>query len=69
MGWNDLDDSTRAAIVQVDVDIGAITERGSISFSDRVIDTLTDDDYEAIREFTLNLLYSARRTILENSNG
>ncbi len=68
MGWNNLDDSTRAAIVQVDIDIGAITERGSISFSDRVIDTLTDDDYQAIREFTLSLLYSARRTLLENND-
>ncbi len=65
MGWNDLDTATRNAIEQVDIDIGAITERGSISFSDRVIDTLTDEDYQAIREFTLELLYSARKTLSE----
>ncbi len=68
MGWNDLSQDVRDTIEHLDTDMDAILEEGSIAFSDRTINTLTSEDNQAIREFTLDLLCSARRTLLESGN-
>ena len=65
--WHELKEDTRQAIIQLDRDIGIIIGAWQIRdlWKDETIQSLTDEDKEAIKDFVLTLLKQGQNTLRE----